>query len=135
MYAPNALNWVDPLGLSKCSVGKPPTAYSTAYEMKLSKESYPGVSRGRHFQEANESLLKAIESDKDFAGNMKRLGVNLERTPTGLAPRKPPEGWTWHHEIDEGSMRLVPRSQHTLGSEFWKVLHPDGYGGYAVWGK
>lgn len=96
---------------------------------------YPGVSRGRHFQEANESLLKAMESDKDFANNMKGLGVNLERTPTGLAPRKPPEGWTWHHELDEGAMRLVPRSQHTPGSEYWKVLHPDGYGGYAVWGK
>ena len=133
-YAPNALSWVDPWGLSKCN-NKQANAYSTAYEMKLAKTSYPGVSRGRHFQEANESLLKAMESDKGFAKNMKGLGINLERTPTGLAPRKPPEGWTWHHELDEGAMRLVPRSQHTPGSEYWKVLHPDGYGGYAVWGK
>jgi len=97
--------------------------------------SYPGVSRGRHFQEANESLLKAMESDKEFAQNMKELGINLERTPTELAPRQPPTGWTWHHELEDGLMRLVPRSQHTPGSEFWKILHPDGYGGYAVWGK
>ncbi|HDS1235307.1 TPA: RHS domain-containing protein [Pluralibacter gergoviae] len=131
-YAPNPLGWIDPLGLSCASS---PKAYSTAYEMRLSKTSYPGVSRGRHFQEANESLLKAMESDKQFAHMMKDLGVNLERTPTGLAPRQPPTNWTWHHELEEGVMRLVPRSQHTPGSEFWKILHPDGYGGYAVWGK
>lgn len=67
--------------------------------------------------------------------NVRELDVNLERTPTGLAPRKPPEGWTWHHQLDEGIMRLVPRTQYTSGSEFWEVLHPDGFGGYALWGK
>lgn len=51
-YVPNPLTWIDPLDLSKCSAGKPPTAYSTAYEIKVSNTSYPGVSRGRHFQEA-----------------------------------------------------------------------------------
>ena len=131
-YVNNPLEWVDPLGLEKKGPAK---AYSTAYEMKLSKESYPGVSRARHFQEANESLLKAMESDKGLAKSMNELGVNLERTPTGLAPRRPPENWTWHHEVDEGVMRLVPRSQHTPGSQYWQVLHPNGHGGYAVWGK
>ncbi len=134
-YAPNPLGWTDPWGLAKCGAGKPPTAYSTAYEMKLSSKSYPGVSRAGHFQKANESLLKAMESDKVLARSMRGLGINLERTPTGLAPRQFPTGWTWHHELEDGLMRLVPRSQHTPGSEFWKILHPDGYGGYAVWGK
>ncbi|WP_181457974.1 MULTISPECIES: HNH endonuclease, partial [Lonsdalea] len=135
-YVHNPLNWVDPFGLANCPAGnKPAKAYSTAYEMKLSKNSYPGVSRGRHFQEANESLLNAMRSDKGFAKNMRELGVNLERTPTGLAPRTPPENWTWHHDINEGVMRLVPRTQHTPGSQYWQALHPDGYGGYAVWGK
>uniref|UniRef100_UPI002EDB8BA3 HNH endonuclease n=1 Tax=Enterobacterales TaxID=91347 RepID=UPI002EDB8BA3 len=130
-YVSNPLKWIDPLGLCKGDG----SAYSTAYEMRLSKTSYPGVSRARHFQEANESLLNAMESDPGFASQMQNLGVNLERTPTGLAPRQPPAGWTWHHELDEGTMRLVPRSQHTPGSEYWKALHPDGHGGYAVWGK
>ncbi|HAZ77792.1 MAG TPA: type IV secretion protein Rhs, partial [Enterobacteriaceae bacterium] len=133
-YAPNPLSWIDPFGL-KCGDADSSKAYSTAYEMKLSKASYPGVSRGRHFQEANESLLKVIESDQGFADNMRKLDVNIERTPTGLAPRKPPESWTWHHELSDGTMRLVPRFQHTPGSNFWNALHPDGYGGYAIWGK
>lgn len=73
-----------------------------------------------------------MESDKDFAKNMKGLGINLERTPTGLTPRQSPTGWTWHHELEDGLMRLVPCSQYTPGSEIWKILHPDGYGGYEV---
>ncbi|HHX8570981.1 TPA: HNH endonuclease [Vibrio alginolyticus] len=49
-----------------------------------------------------------------------------------LAPRRPPKGWTWHHEREKGSMVLVPREQHTIGSEEWKVLHPDNKGGYST---
>lgn len=30
-------------------------------------------------------------------------------------------------------MQLVPKSQHTPGSEFWGVLHPDNKGGYSEW--
>ncbi|WP_141103687.1 RHS repeat-associated core domain-containing protein [Cobetia sp. QF-1] len=133
-YAPNPTGWVDPLGLSKCDCPRA-NAYSTAYEMKLETTSYPGVSRGRHFQEANESLLRDIEAYSNFSRNMQDLGVNIERTPTGLAPRRPPSNWTWHHELNEGVMRLVPRAQHTPGSKYWKVLHPEGYGGYSKWGK
>lgn len=62
-------------------------------------------------------------------------GVDLARTPTGLAPRTSPNGWTWHHEVDDGLMRLVPRSQHSSGSQYWDVLHPNGVGGYSIWGK
>jgi hypothetical protein len=76
--------------LSKCS-GNGANAYSTAYEMKLAKTSYPRVSRGRNFQEANEPLLKAMENDSAFAEQINILGIKLERTPTGLAPRRPPE--------------------------------------------
>ncbi|WP_376748469.1 hypothetical protein [Kosakonia cowanii] len=32
-------------------------------------------------------------------------------------------------------MQLVSRSQHIPGNEFCKILHPDGYGGYAAWGN
>jgi hypothetical protein len=63
------------------------SAYSVAYETQLGAESYPGVSRARHFQEANENLLTAMKADPAFAQGMNDLGVNLTRTPTGLAPR------------------------------------------------
>ena len=109
--------------------------YSVAVETRLNPSSYPGLSRAAHFQEANESLLQMMEGDSAFAQSMRDMGVNLERTPTGLAPRQSPAGWSWHHGQEPGVMQLVPRSQHTAGSIFWDTLHPDGQGGYAIWGK
>jgi hypothetical protein len=103
--------------------------------MKLNPSSYPGMSRGAHFQEANEWLLRTMESDSGFAQSMSELGISVERTPTGLAPRQSPAGWTWHHAEEPGVMQLVPRPQHTSGSIFWDTLHPDGKGGFATSGK
>jgi hypothetical protein len=109
--------------------------YSTAFRTELKATSCPGVSRAAHFQEANEALLKAMEADAQFAQTVQNIGIDLERTATGLAPRKPPAGWTWHHAPVRGLMELVPRPQHTPGSTFWETLHPNGRGGYAIWGK
>lgn len=109
--------------------------YSVAYRTRLAPESYPGLSRGAHFQEANGNLLSAMEGDASFANAMKDLGVNLERTPTGLAPRGSPAGWTWHHAPELGQMELVPRFQHAPGSAWQELLHPGGQGGYSIWGK
>jgi len=109
--------------------------YSTAFEMKLAPTSYPGLSRGAHFQEANGALLRATEADAGVASSMQQLGVNLSRTPTGLAPRTSPAGWTWHHAPESGVMQLVPRPQHAPGSIFQPTLHPGGAGGYSIWGQ
>jgi len=76
-----------------------------------------------------------MESDPQFQEAMKAQGINLQRTPTGLAPRTPPAGWTWHHAQEPGVMQLVPRTQHTPGSIFWDALHQNGKGGYSIWGK
>lgn len=112
-----------------------PRAYSVAYRTRLAPESYPGVSRGAHFQEANGNLLRAMEGDASFAKSMRDLGVNLERTPTGLAPRQSPASWTWHHADSLGELQLVPRFQHAPGSAWQELLHPGGQGGYSIWGK
>lgn len=109
--------------------------YSVAFETKLSPSSYPGVSRKRHYQEANSAFLKAMEGDPKFAQEMQNIGINLKRTPRGLAPRTPPPGWTWHHEEEPGMMQLVPRAQHDSGSAFRAAVHPKGRGGYSIWGK
>jgi len=109
--------------------------YSVAFETKLSPTSYPGVSRGAHFQEANQALLDATHGDADFAKSMQGIGVNVQKTPTGLAPRTSPADYTWHHATEPGVMQLVPRDQHAPGSIFQDALHPDGRGGYAIWGK
>jgi len=109
--------------------------YSVAFEARLSSSSYPGLSRGAHFQEANEALLKAMEKDASFANGIRDIGINLQRTPTGLAPRVSPSGWTWHHAMEPGVMQLVPRNQHAPGSIFQGAFHPGGVGGYSTWGK
>jgi hypothetical protein len=116
--------------------GQPiPTSYSVAFETKLSPTSYPGVSRGAHFQEANEALLQAMEGDAAFARDVQSLGINVQRTPSGMAPRTSPADWTWHHTEHPGVMQLVPRAQHQPGSIFQDALHPSGQGGYSIWGK
>ena len=111
------------------------TIYSTAFETTLKSTSYPGLSRAAHFQEANGALLQAMEGSTEIAGRMQGLGINLERTATGLVPRQSPAGWTWHHAPESGVMQLVPRAQHAPGSIFQPTLHPGGQGGMAIWGQ
>ena len=108
--------------------------YSVLFEHRLRPTSYPIRWRYKHNQEANEGFLQAMEADEAFARSMQDLGVNLRRTPTGLAPRRPPPGFTWHHAEEPGLMQLVPRQQHE-GSIFQAILHPGGRGGYSIWGK
>ncbi|MGX9457027.1 HNH endonuclease [Photobacterium damselae subsp. damselae] len=60
---------------------------------------------------------------------------------SSIGGRAKPAGWTWEHAStstafgEQGIMRLVPTSQHTPGSDFWRVLHPDkgASGGYSEW--
>ncbi len=109
--------------------------YSAGFSVRLSSSSYPGVSRGRHAQEANEQLLRAMETNAEFNAQMRELGINLQRTATGLAPRDPPTNWTWHHTAEPGVLHLVPQPQHAPGSAWYNALHPQGRGGYSIWGK
>ncbi len=109
--------------------------YSVVFEMRLAPTSYPGVRRDLHYQEANEALLQAMEGDAAFAQAMQNHGINLRRTPRGLAPQDAPDGFSWHHADEPGVMQLVPRSQHDPGTIFQKVLHPNAKGGFSRWGK
>jgi A nuclease of the HNH/ENDO VII superfamily with conserved WHH len=108
--------------------------YSVWFETNLSPATYRAP-RNAHYQEANENLLREMEGDADHARIMQDGGVDLQRTPTGLAPRTPPAGFTWHHAEEPGVMQLVPRQQHERGSIFQHILHPNGRGGYSKWGK
>jgi hypothetical protein len=109
--------------------------YSVLYEAKLKPTSYPGLRRTAHNQEGNENLLQDMEGYDAFARDIQNFGVDLRRTPTGLAPRDPPTGFSWHHGEEPGVLQLVPREQHDQGSSFQDVLHPDGRGGFSKWGK
>jgi hypothetical protein len=109
--------------------------YSVLYETKLKPTSYPGRLRPAHAQEGNENLLQDMEGEDAFAWGMKNEGVDLQRTRTGLAPRTPPAGFSWHHAEEPGVLQLVPREQHDPGSIFQDALHPDGRGGFSKWAK
>jgi hypothetical protein len=127
-------------GAAPEAIARPPAKpdgryYSTAYETELEPKS-EGTGRPGHNREANENLLQQTEKYPDFAQTMEDGGVHLQRTPTGLAPDRPPPGWTWHHVTDrEGILHLMPRSQHEA-KEFQKLLHPlpRGGGGHSLWG-
>lgn len=106
--------------------------YSVAYEMKLASSSYPGVYRGAHFLEANKALNTAMANDSRLASD---LGIVIPKSPSGSILGKSPTNWVWHHDVGEGIMQLVPKEQHTVGSRFWSTLHPNGVGGFAIWGK
>jgi len=109
--------------------------YSVLREVRLTPKPQ-GTGRRGHIREANEVVLRENESDPEAAHQLKDMGAHLQRTPTGLAPDEPPPDHTWHHYAwDEGSMHLMPRSQHQA-KELQKVLHPfpRGGGGHSRWG-
>jgi len=105
--------------------------YSVAYEMKLSTNLYPGGAYYQHFKAANKSLFSDMDSR-----TMSRLNINFQTGNKGnILWGRSPHNWVWHHDIETGVMQLVPKSQHTTGSIFWKTLHPDGVGGMNLWNK
>jgi hypothetical protein len=111
-----------------------PRAYSVVFETTLSEGSRV-ASRGAHIAEANEALYKAMQESPELAQSFREMGIEMGPGARGAFPRTSPPGWTWHHELEPGLMRLVPREQHTIGSPWWNVLHPGGVGGYSVWGQ
>ncbi|WP_175608862.1 DUF6443 domain-containing protein [Chryseobacterium gambrini] len=110
--------------------------YSVAYEMKLANNLYPGKSSYIHFKAANTSLANAMISDAKFAAGMSELGITIPRSATGNILGKSPTNWVWHHDIGEGIMQLVPKSQHPSipGGPFWRIMHPELKGGMSIWG-
>jgi len=110
------------------------TYYSVAYEMKLADDLYPGKSSYLHFKSANTSLAETMAADAKFAESMAELGINIPRSSAGSILGKSPTNWVWHHDIGSGMMQLVPKSQHTIGSFYWGIMHPGGKGGMSIWG-
>ncbi len=117
-----------------------PRAYSTAFETKL-PNSVLGRSRSVHFNRANAALDDALAADAKFAGMMDDLVPGVRQSVSSVGGRQNPVGWTWEHVHSSqaggqiGTMRLVPTPQHTPGSPWWRVIHPQpgAAGGYSEW--
>jgi filamentous hemagglutinin len=94
-----------------------------------------------HFNRANAALDGALTADQDFAAMMDELIPGVHDAVGRSGGRQTPNAWTWEHASSTtangrlGVMRLVPSDQHTPGSPWWRVLHPDpgAAGGYAEW--
>jgi filamentous hemagglutinin len=100
-----------------------------------------GRRRSIHFNRANAALDDALQGDAQFAKMMEDLIPGVQASVSSVGGRAKPAGWTWEHAStstafgEQGIMRLVPTNQHTPGSDFWRVLHPDkgASGGYSEW--
>lgn len=94
-----------------------------------------------HFNRANEALDRAMLGDREWAQSMEELIPGCGTAVCEFGGRQTPPGWTWEHASTStaggrsGVMRLVPTEQHTPGSPFWRILHPDpgAAGGYSEW--
>lgn len=117
-----------------------PRAYSNVFEMQL-RTTDLGRSRSVHFNRANAALDEAMVADPAFAAMVEELIPNAGQAVSRVGGREVPFGWTWQHALRSqaqgrtGVMQLVPTDQHTPGSLYWRLLHPDagGAGGYAEW--
>ena len=120
-------------------------AYSDYFGVQLDPENF-GKSRIKHYQICNELLLKRVrkfEADGsqfcDFMSNIDLITFitkNVKKNKHTLSPY-----FVWEHCSSStaqgrvGVMRLVPKSQHTPGSEYWRAIHRDYKysGGYYEW--
>ena len=115
---------------------RPKGTYSVAIEVQLAPNQF-GMRRDKHFAIANQALRSELATNPTLA--------NLVPYPEVLG--RAPKGWTWQHATTNqawnnvtgqgrsGVLQLVPKDQHTGGSEWWRLLHPlpNGGGGYSEW--
>ncbi|MBA2651599.1 MAG: ankyrin repeat domain-containing protein, partial [Tatlockia sp.] len=118
-------------------------AYSCYFETKLELADF-GKSRKKHNRICNQQLLKQLEG-LNKEGIQLCTEVTNEELITNIRsfPQNPPhESLVWEHCSTatviygtEGVMRLVPKVQHTSGTEYWQLFHPDhnNRGGYHEW--
>ncbi|HDR9839443.1 TPA: HNH endonuclease, partial [Burkholderia multivorans] len=128
-YAPNAVAWVDPLGLRK-RIGCPGKFHSF-HDFDLPQDKL-FASDGVQFRLANKALIERMNTDEAFRRNL------LSRNPALLDWSKKakdlgssPPGMTWHHNDEVGRLNLVDRSDH---GDNHGIYHPDGTGGRDKWG-
>lgn len=118
-----------------------PRFYTVAFEVELDKDDWVN-SRSVHFNRANAALADAL-ADPEFAEFMEGQSSGVTDRVARTGGRKNPKGWVWEHASSstaqgrKGVMRLVPKEQHTPGSRWWRILHPDkgARGGFAEWGN
>ncbi len=130
------------------TIGPPPPTnvrnYSVAFQVQLEPSDW-GRSRSVHFNRANAALDSALKLDPEFGQSMEEMIPGVSNAVDRNGGRENPPGWVWHHATtaqgapteagQAGVLQLVPKPQHSPGSSFWGILHPnmDFGGGYKEW--
>ena len=117
-----------------------PGGYSVVAEVKLNPIDF-GRSRTVHFNRANAAFDAELQADATRAAQLESYMPGVGQAVSANGGRKTPEGYVWEHAStstafgQSGVMRLVPKVQHTPGSDWWRVIHPDAgaAGGYSEW--
>jgi hypothetical protein len=117
--------------------------YTAAYEFQLD-DADKVATRPVHFNRANAALDADLQADPDFADYMESISPGIRDRVSEVGGRQNPVGFVWEHAStstvglqEQGMLRLVPKEQHTPGSPWWRVLHPNkgASGGFAEWGN
>lgn len=91
--------------------------FKSEYDAQLPKDMYEATDR-KQFKECNSQLSKAVADDPDLRSRF--TGDGLEQIENGDTP----DGYTWHHDVEEGKMQLVDtgthqKTGHTGGRSLW----------------
>lgn len=94
-------------------------AFESYYDVQLPREQYL-ASDHVQFKTANRMLYADILYDPSIADELELTNQETEDLIKGLTP----EGYTWHHNEDSGSLQLVSetihsKTAHTGGRELW----------------
>ena len=107
------------------------TNYSV-YET-IVEEPISGTSRAAHRAAANRSLLRQMQQDPEFAGQMNELlDSDVAQHMTSGSGRRllNPPNTAWHHPVDNPDvLRLLRTSEHQ-NELLQDLLHPDNIGGF-----
>lgn len=98
--------------------GFPDFSPVSSYEYQLPEDLYESGDPAQ-FNACNEALANHLENNPEFASNFDE--DQLEAISAG----KKPSGYTWHHDVKQGNMQLVPTRIHQ---------NCGHYGGKNIWG-
>lgn len=91
--------------------------FQSEYDAQLPKDMYESTDR-KQFKECNSQLSRAAADDPALRSRFSDEA--LEQIENGDTP----DGYTWHHDVEEGKMQLVDtgthqQTGHTGGRSLW----------------
>ena len=125
-YAPNPVEWVDPLGLAN----RPNNGKYHIYHDHSVDPNNRYSSDAVQFNRANKELAERMKNDPEYRRQMIEKDPRMADWHKKPGSNSPP-GFTWHHHEDVNRLVLVHRGDHASNHGLY---HPTGAGGRDIWG-